>query len=85
MLLRWETNTRYYEARTYGDFFDQDALWVTWGGKANAIGQTRCVALGEQIPAKLLAIARQRDRNGYTLAVIRRDGAPSPRAVTAPR
>lgn len=67
LVRRWETGKRYFETRIERDIFNTPILLAANGGKGTRLGAMRVVAVGEQIPEALQAIARKREAHGYRL------------------
>lgn len=73
MLLRWESDTRYYIVHAHTDLFGQLTLRRFWGGLGSARGgqMTEIVdgpneaAISKRLHARLIEIDRIRRRRGY--------------------
>ena len=62
---RWETVDRYYEARVEIDLFDQCILTTINGGLGNRLGNSRVVAVDDQVAPMLTTIEKLRLAHGY--------------------
>lgn len=65
--IRWETDSRFYEADIHRDLFGNEVLEITWGGKRNGIGQRRCIATGGAVAEALKRVLKERQRRQYKL------------------
>jgi len=69
--LRWEKDTRYYEARLHQDLWGEWVLTKIWGRRGTAIGQARnfpCVSLEEGFKC-LAEVRKRRQQRGYQLVL----------------
>lgn len=63
---RWETSTRYYEARIVSDLFGNLVLEKIWGSLHSHLGGHQVVAVGaEDCQRVLLVIEKERSHRGY--------------------
>jgi len=66
VLRRWETATRFYEARVASDLFGNIVLEKIWGSRHNHRGGHQVVAVGAADCQKgLIQIEKERTRRGY--------------------
>lgn len=65
--LRWEKDTRYYEAHIEPDLWGGWVLTRIWGRRGTPMGQVRRAPCGSYAEAvgKLVAVTKQRERRGY--------------------
>lgn len=65
--LRWETDTRYYQARLGRDLFGQVLIHRCWGGKGTRLGGMATDLFDSEDDARkaLQKIATLRKRRGY--------------------
>ncbi len=65
--LRWQKETRYYEAHVEQDLWGQWVLTRVWGRRNSPMGQIRRVACEsyEDAQKKLAGVERQRQQHGY--------------------
>jgi len=71
---RWETASRYYEARLGLDLLGDWVLELAWGGRRNRLGghRTRVVDGPHQGMVALQLLDTRRRRRGYTLVAASR-------------
>lgn len=65
--LRWEKETRYYEAHVERDLWGGWVFTRIWGRRGTALGQVRrapCASYAEAL-SKLATVTKQRTRRGY--------------------
>ena len=67
MRARWETSTKYYEARLVRDLLEDWVLVVSRGGKTSRLGALRTlfVSSEEEGMKKIAALEKVRTRRGY--------------------
>ncbi len=67
--VRWETDTRYYQARLGRDLFGQLIIHRCWGGKGTRLGgmATDLFDTEDEVQKALQALAKVRARRGYRL------------------
>lgn len=65
--LRWETSSRYYEARVQQDLWGEWQVVRTWGGKRSRRGgmKAEVCASREEACARITAVAQHRRQRGY--------------------
>ena len=70
--LRWETETRYYEAHVHRDLWGQWTVTRVWGGLGTARGgskETPCRSYADAL-GKLEEIRRRRGKHGYVAVCV---------------
>lgn len=67
MILRWQTDSRYYLAAVQHDLFGQLEVVHCWGGRHNRLGGMRSFPVADEIEADqhLIALHKLRVRRGY--------------------
>lgn len=67
--IRWETDTRYYQARPGRDLFGQIIVQRCWGGKGTRLGgmATDLFDTEEEVRKALEQLAKVRKRRGYRI------------------
>jgi predicted DNA-binding WGR domain protein len=66
--VRWEKDSRYYEAHVERDLWGDWVLTRVWGRRGTALGQIRrapCASYADALE-KLQGLGVQRERRGYT-------------------
>jgi hypothetical protein len=65
--LRWEKDTRYYEAHLHQDLWGDWVITKVWGRKGTALGQVRDLPCGsyEDGLARLDELSTRRQQRGY--------------------
>ncbi|MEZ5584441.1 MAG: WGR domain-containing protein [Candidatus Competibacteraceae bacterium] len=67
--IRWEKNTRYYEAYLHQDLWGDWVLTRVWGRRGSKLGQIRdipCASYEEGL-AKLGEVEKRRKQHGYRM------------------
>ncbi len=80
MRARWETSTKYYEARLVRDLLEDWVLVVSRGGKTSRLGALRTlfVSSEEEGMKKIAALEKVRTRRGYVRVPVHSAVRPSP-------
>lgn len=66
-MLRWEKNTRYYQASLHQDLLGDWVVFLMWGSRHSALGASRSILVKNQLEGqqRLNEIQHKRLKRGY--------------------